>query len=329
MDDVDAFLLELAERQHGAITRATARDLGLTYHALRHAITRGDWEPDGPRVLHRPGARRDKHYLVMRAVLDAGPGSVLSHTSAAAWWGLPGFDLRRLHVTRPRGITSSPAAFAQLHEVKMLRAVDVTVLDGIPIVRPERMILEACASVHPLRAERALDAAWSRGLLSGRSCREFLEALAASGRNGIVLLRQLLETRPDDYVPPASNLEGRVKDILWSAGLGEWRRQVDTGGDTWTGRVDFRHAVLPATIEVQSERYHKALTDTAEDERRLKQLEADGFAVAEVWDTDVWYHRAEVVATARKVVADARRLALASDFAPLGAKSDAKTVGAT
>ena len=35
--------------------------------------------------------------------------------------------------------------------------------------------------------------------------------------------------------------------------------------------------------------------------KRWKQLEADGFAVAEVWDTDVWYHRADVVAAARDV----------------------------
>jgi hypothetical protein len=302
MDDIDAFLLDLAERQHGAITRAAARNAGLSYHALRHGIRRGEWEPDGPRVLHRAGAPRGKHYLVMRAVLDAGPGSALSGPPAAAWWGLPAFDLRRLVVTRPRGVTSYKATFAQLHEVLMLRAADVTVLEGIPIVRPERLILDLCASVHPQRAERALDAAWSRGLLSGRSCRMFLEALAASGRNGIVLLRQLLETRPDDYTPPASNLEGRVKDILAGAGLGAWRRQVDTGGESWTGRVDFRHERLPVIVEVQSERYHSALTDRADDERRRQKLEAEGFVVVEIWDTLVWFHRPDVVAVVRAAV---------------------------
>lgn len=303
--DADAFLQDLSERQHGAITRAAPREAGLSKDAQKHRVRRGEWVPDGPRVLRRTGAPRSESYRVMRAVLDAGAGAVLSHRSAAAWWGLPGYDLRTLHVTRPRGMTSSGSAFAQLHEVKALRAVDVAVLDGVPVVRPERVILELCGSVHPERAERALDAAWSRGLLSGRSCRAFLEAMAASGRNGIVLLRQLLDERPDDYVPPASNLEGRVKDILGGAALGEWRRQVDSGGETWTGRVDFRHAVLPAIIEVQSERYHAALTDRADDGRRRKQLEADGFFVAEVWDTDVWRHRAVVIAAARQVVAAA------------------------
>jgi very-short-patch-repair endonuclease len=307
MDDVDRFLYDLAELQHGALARRSMYEVGLSRASRRNWVDGGGWEPDGPRVLHRKGAPKSKHYLVMRAVLDAGPGAALSHAAAAAWWGLPGYDLRVLHVTRPRGITSSPLAFGRLHEVKALRAVDVTVLEGIPVVRPERTILELCGSVHPGRAERALDAAWSKSLLSGRSCRAFLEAMAASGRNGIVLLRQLLEDRPDDYVPPASNLEGRVKDILAGAGLGEWRRQVDTGGATWTGRVDFRHAVLPAILEVQSERYHAALTHRADDARRRTQLEVDGFFVAEVWDTDVWYHRADVVTVARKVVRDAGR----------------------
>lgn len=127
MDDMDAHLLELAERQHGAMTRQAARESGLTYHALRHAISRGDWQPDGPRVLRRSGVPRTKHYLVMRAVLDAGPGSVLSDSPAGAWWGLPGFDLRKLYVTRPRGITSYKPTFAELHEVLCLRAADVTI----------------------------------------------------------------------------------------------------------------------------------------------------------------------------------------------------------
>ena len=189
--------------------------------------------------------------------------------SAAAWWGLPGYDLRALHVTRPRGITSSPTDLrADSTRSRRSEPQDVTVLDGVPD-RPARADdPSSCArSVHPQRAERALDAAWSRGLLSGRSCRAFLEALAASGRNGIVArCDSCSKHRPDDYVPPASNLEGRVKDILAGAGLGEWRRQVDTGGETMDrpSRLPSRN---PAGDRRGPERAlsHSALTDTADD----------------------------------------------------------------
>ena len=47
-------------------------------------------------------------------------------------------------------------------------------------------------------------------------------------------------------------------------------------------------------VEVQSWRYHIALLDAAADARRRARLEAAGFVVVEVWDTDLW-HRPWVV----------------------------------
>ncbi len=138
----------------------------------------------------------------MLAVLDAGPGAVISHTTAAAWWGLPGFDLLTIHITRPRGTTCAPAAYSsQVHEVLVLSTEQITVLDGVPIVRPERVIFELCATTHPLRAERALDTGWTKALYSGDSLRRIHKELACRGRGGTVLLRELLEARPLDWIP--------------------------------------------------------------------------------------------------------------------------------
>lgn len=124
--------------------------MGLSRKAMRHRIVSGDWVAHGPRVLRRAGAPWVRGSPLLRALLDAGPGAVLSHGTAAAWWGLPGFDLRTIEVTRPRGVTGTPVAFAdRLHEVLTLGADHVTVLEGIPIVRPERVVLELCASAHP------------------------------------------------------------------------------------------------------------------------------------------------------------------------------------
>jgi very-short-patch-repair endonuclease len=237
----------------------------------------------------------------MRAVLDAGPGAVISHTTAAAWWGLPGFDVGTVQITRPRGTTGAPAAYAdRLHEVLTLRSDHVTVLDGVPIVRPERAIFELCASEHPKRAERALDAAWAKALCSGASLRRTLAQLARRGRGGTVVLRDFLEARPVGWVPPASNLEARFIEIARDGLLGEWRRQVDLGDDTrWCGRVDFVSTTYPVIVEVQSERYHSALTDAAHDAIRRAGLEAAGFVVVEVWDTEVWHAKFNVVARVR------------------------------
>jgi very-short-patch-repair endonuclease len=303
--NADDELLALAERQHGFVTRVQAHGAGLSRSAIHHRIVAGEWKAHGRRVLHRRGAPWTRASPLMRAVLDAGPGAVVSNTTAAAWWGLPGFDLLSIHITRPRGTTSATATYAgHLHEVLTLSTDQVTVLDGVPIVRPERAIFELCATSHPLRAERALDTGWSKSLYSGDSLRRIHKQLAKSGRTGTVLLRELLEARPPGWIPPASNLEARFETITREALLGEWRRQVDLGDDTrWCGRVDFVSTKWPLVVEVQSERYHSALSDQLHDKERKERLEGAGLVVVEVWDTQVWHRKYEVVAAVREGIA--------------------------
>ena len=167
---------------------------------------------------------------------------------------------------------------------------------------PELVILQLCDVVHPKRAERALDNAWRMRLLSGRSVRALLDGWGRRGRNGTALLRELMEARPDDYRPPDSNLESRALDVLRAAGLGAFRRQVDSGGDRWTGRVDLRHVDLPLVVEVQSETFHSSFLDVDADRARREQLERDGFVVVEVTDDEVFHRPDEVVRRVRAAV---------------------------
>lgn len=291
MDPRDV-LRTLAEQQHGYVLRWDARAAGLSAKALRSDVTRGEWEVQGPRVLRRAGAPVSKASRLMLACLDAGPGAFLSHGPAAAWWGIPGYDLLTLHVTRPRGVCGHRPRFThQLHEVLDLTTRQVTVLDGIPIVRPERLCFELFATSHPMRATRATETAWSKRLLSGRSLRSVWGELFGQGRGGTVDAREFLESHPIDWVPPDSNNESRFHDLMTQFRIGPWRRQVDIGDDAWVGRVDYLAEDRPLVVEIQSERYHRALLDAAADAERIARLEATGFVVVEVWDTELWHHK--------------------------------------
>ncbi len=254
----------------------------------------------------------------------------MSHGAAAAWWGLPGFDLRSIDVTRPRGLTGAPVTFAdRVHEVLTLTNDQVTVLEGVPIIRPERLILELCATAHPARAERALDTGWSKALYSGDSLRRIHDELAASGRPGIVLMRELLAARPPGWTPPASNLEARFMAVAKEACLGEWRRQIDVGSmDHWCGRVDFVASDVPLIVEVQSERYHSALTDQTHDAVRRADLEHTGFTVVEVWDTELWHAKHDAIAKVREGIRRARSRISAAELVAIAAVSAAETGGA-
>jgi very-short-patch-repair endonuclease len=110
-------------------------------------------------------------------------------------------------------------------------------------------------------------------------------------------MRQVLRDRPVDYVPPASNLESRVQQILRDAGVTTLRRQVDTGSDrAWIGRVDFRDERLPLVVEVQSERFHSSRISRQLDGERFAKLDQAGLTVVEVIEEDVWHRPDRVVA---------------------------------
>src|SRR3954468_19684563 len=84
----DARIAALAARQHGVVSRAQLRELGVGEEATRQRLARGR--------LHRVhrGVYSVGHEVLsgearwLSAVLTCGPGAVLSHRSAAALWGI-------------------------------------------------------------------------------------------------------------------------------------------------------------------------------------------------------------------------------------------------
>ncbi|MGH9158329.1 MAG: hypothetical protein ACRD1K_21390 [Acidimicrobiales bacterium] len=89
----DAVIRALAARQHALVDRDGLARLGVGRQALQRRRRSPDWVPLSGRVLRLAGAPVTEEQHAMAAVLDAGPGSSVSHRSAAALWRLPGFDV--------------------------------------------------------------------------------------------------------------------------------------------------------------------------------------------------------------------------------------------
>lgn len=285
------------------------RAAGLSPDQVHEAIERGRLVRMSPRLLRVAGSPATTAQRVLAAVLDAGPGSALSHESALAWWDVPGFVLDTLHVTHARDGVHRPARLAhRVHDVVLLPDHHVRTLEGVPVVAPARALFDLAGQrrVHPKRVERAVDNAWAKRLVSGSSLQTMLDQLAGRGRPGIRVMREILRERGPGYVPPASGLEARVERILRAAGERPLRRQVNTGDEqTWIGRVDFADDQVPFLLEVQSERFHTSLVDQRADKQRLAKLKAAGYVVATLSETDVWYRKNNVL----RAVRDGRRQA--------------------
>ncbi|HKX73966.1 MAG TPA: hypothetical protein VJR05_01085 [Acidimicrobiia bacterium] len=286
--DYDEEIRRLAEEQSGVVARRQLVAAGLNARAINRR--RGMLEPVTDKVFRLVGAAPNEQQQLMTAVLHVGSDALISHDTAAAWWGIAGFRPSPIHITIERSHRFTDA-WPIVHHATVVPPTERKVLKAVPVVSPALAVYQL-AGVHaryPEKVARALDNAWSLRLLDGSSVEDLIVRLGRSGRNGTTLMRALMKVRGEGWVPPASNVESRFDEIMFKAGITSLRRQVDLGGETWTGRVDFKDRELPLVVEILSERYHTALTDQAQDRDRRLRLESLGLVVVEVWDFEIFY----------------------------------------
>lgn len=244
---------------------------------------------------------------VLAAILDTGVDAVACGRSAAALLGLPGFELHRLEVAVPRGGTRSTSGLADVHERVTMEPHHRALVHGIPTTIVPVTILDVCGTAAPGHAERALDFALSRRLVSVARLRQVLDEPGGRGRAGTAVLRQLLDERADTRHQP-TGLERRVAQLLAEAGLPTPRLQLDVGDDAWIGRVDFVWpGTPPVVLEVDSEAFHTSVLDREADAARDERLRAAGYVVGRVTELQVWHRPWEVAATAGRLLREARR----------------------
>lgn len=273
----DAAIRAIARGQHSLVARRQLRAAGVAAPSVRRRLRSGMLVAVTSRVLRLAGAAPDEDQRVMAAVLDAGPGAVASHTTAAALWGLPGFDGATVEVSRGRAGSDRPSSLARVHHPRLLPAAHCAVLRAVPVTTLVRTVFDVAGQVHEARAERALQAALRRGL-SWSVVERHLAETAEHGRDGIAVLRVLLDRHRGKPVL-GSGLEARFLRLVRAAGLPEPARQVDVGAQGWVARVDFLYHDARLVIEIDGNWSHTSPLDIARDKRRTAGLVAAGYAV--------------------------------------------------
>jgi len=180
----------MATAQHGFVTYAQLRAVGIGPNAIAHRVERGR--------LHRwhTGVYLVGHEAVpplgheMAAVLACGEGALISHRTAASLWSLPAPTGDAVDVTvvgrdpgRRRGV--------RVHRVRFLHPTDLRRHQGIPLTSPARTLIDLAEVVSRRDLERAYDEARFRELVTRE---ELFDLLARSpGRRGQAPLRSLLD----------------------------------------------------------------------------------------------------------------------------------------
>ncbi len=290
----------IAESQHGVFTVRQARAAGMTRSAIRHRRDTRRWIEQLTGVFRVSGSAMTERAEVMAAVLSAGINACASGTTAAALHDIPGFSLLPAKVAigrrPPRGREGVKESFS-------LPAHHVGVLHGIPVTTAPRTIFDLCGELHPARAERALDSALARKIVTIGALEAALDELAVHGRAGTVILRDLIAARHGSFVAPESELEARFLAMLVQHRVRQPDQQVVIADrDGPIGRVDFVWTDARLVIETDGAAYHDGLLDIRNDAERDRRLIRLGYRIRRYRWTDVVERSDVIVAELRDML---------------------------
>jgi hypothetical protein len=156
LSTADARVARIAGRQHGVVTVEQLREAGVGRTEVTrrvragrlHRLHRGVYA-----VGHRSLSWRGRW---LAAVLAAGDGAVLSHTSAAALWEFLRPIRGPAHVTVAAAVRRESRPGLQIHRSRTLTSSHVTRRHGIAVTTPARTIEDIRGSIEPYLFRRAL-----------------------------------------------------------------------------------------------------------------------------------------------------------------------------
>ena len=157
-DAIDRLIAELADRQHGVVSHGQLVELGLSRQAIHQRVRSGRLHVVY-RGVYAVGRRRiDRRGWWKAATLAAGDGAVLSHTSAAALWGLIQ-SRQSVEVTVPTRAGRKRRRGLTIHRTSSLPDHETTVRDGIPVTSLARTVLDLSTVFERRQLEKVLDEA--------------------------------------------------------------------------------------------------------------------------------------------------------------------------
>ena len=229
----DRVVGEIADRQHGVVSRMQLVAAGLSHREIDGSIA-----ADRLRAMFR-GVYSVGHAVVgtkgwcQAALLACGDGSVLSHGTACMLWGFRRADLLPVSVVAPRNGGRKQHGIAARR--MRLDRNDWMVLDGLRVTTPARTILDMAGELGPREMRRLVERAQDlrrfdpNGIEAvlernppRRGCRPLLHLIAllqpaADGTRSylerlfLALIRRAGLPKPEVNV----TIEGRERDFLW------------------------------------------------------------------------------------------------------------------
>jgi very-short-patch-repair endonuclease len=272
----------LRAARHGVVTGDTLRALGLDAHDILHRVRVGRLHRryTGVFAVGRPDLPLDGRFLA--AVLACGPRASLSWRSAARKYLFLNGGTTRIDVTAPRTIKPKPGI--RLHRPLSLSDLDTTVVDGIPITitTVARTLLDCSSPALRVDVGRMMHEA---GVKTQFDARDVWGVLARHPNHPGA--RRLDRALREEHPVTRSGLEDAMVALLRRRGLEGWRSNQHVWAGDELVEVDFVWLDERVIVEVDSHRYHGSRWRQRKDAEKTAKLQAAGWIVLRITDTDI------------------------------------------
>ena len=288
----------LAQRQHGVVSMAQLRALGLERGAIEWRLRRGRLHRVHRGVYavgHRRLAVRGRLWA---AVLACGGIDVaaLSHRTAAAVWDLSPLPAGQVDVTSLHRSTSTHTL--RVHRGDTLDPLNDVVRqpDGLPVTTVARTLADLAQVLTAHQLERACHRAEILRALDAPAVEQLLDRLP--GRRSKSLRRALAGLAAADPDVTRSELEERFLALVADAHLPRPQANVNVAGH----EVDFLWPAARLVAETDGAAAHLTPTAFDEDRRRDAALQVAGYRVVRFTWRQVTRHPDGVAETLRALL---------------------------
>lgn len=218
----------------------------------------------------------------MAAVLCAGPGAMLSHSTAAWWVGLASSQPYLIHISTPRRCRSLPGI-----RVHAERGLERGWHRGIPVTRFEQTMLDYAAQTSLTNVRLALARADYQGTLNAQA----IAAILKPGRKGSARLRGALERHMPALAYSKSQVEATFMLLCEARNLPLPELNARVAG--WEVDIVWRQQRI--VVELDGPGNHRTPAQIRRDRRKEKDLRAITFVVVRYSDEQVLYDGAAVI----------------------------------
>jgi hypothetical protein len=274
----------MAQRQWGALSGHQARKSQLSQRQIDYRVRTKRWRRPARDVYVLAGTPDTWQQRAVVACLAGPPGTVASHLTAAALYGLVKAP-EQPHVTisaASKGLRIRAAAVRRA----TLGPVEKAVTNRVPCTAPVRTVIDCAELLDGEALCDLVDSALCRKLLRPGKLIEAAEAAFqdARGRRRVELghLLEALEVWRSG-APPGSPPEARLQRRLKEWGFPPAQRQVEVydGDGRFLARADLGIVEWKVLLEYDSDEHHGPRCWIADGER-LDQVEAVGWRIVPV-----------------------------------------------